>query len=129
MQSFIGDVKALATQNMIKLNDNKTELMPVTSKRTKNLRNLPTSSTIGNAHIPYNQSVKNLDYTLDCHLTMNAHVSNIARTCFFELRRLASICRFLTSAATATLVSAFVLSKIDYCNSLLFCSTHDATSH
>ena len=60
---------------------------------------------------------------------MNAHVSNIARTCYFELRRLASIRRFLTSTATATLVSAFVLSRIDYCNSLLFDSTHDVTSH
>ena len=52
-----------------------------------------------------------------------------ARTCYFELRRLASIRRFLTSTATATLVSAFVLSRIDYCNSLLFGSTHDVTSH
>ena len=60
---------------------------------------------------------------------MNAHVSNIARTCYFELRRLASIRRFLTSTATATLVSAFVFSRIDYCNSLLFGSTHDVTSH
>ena len=64
-----------------------------------------------------------------CHLTMNAHVSNIARTCYFELRRLASIRRFLTSTATATLVSAFVLSRINYCNPLLFGSTHDVTSH
>ena len=60
---------------------------------------------------------------------MNAHVSNIARTCYFELHGLASIRRFLTSTATATLVSSFVLSRIDYCNSLLFGSTHDVTSH
>ena len=46
------------------------------------------------------KSLKNLGFTLDCHLTMNAHVSNIARTCYFELRRLASIRRFLTSTAT-----------------------------
>ena len=56
-------------------------------------------------------SVKNLGFTLDCHLTMNAHVSNIARTCYFELRRLASVRLFQTSTATATLVSAFVLSR------------------
>ena len=103
--------------------------MLVTSKRSKHLHNLPTSITIGNAEIPFKQSLKNLGFTLDCHLTMNAHVSNIARTCYFELRRLASIRRFLTSTATATLVSAFVLSRIDYCNSLLFGSTHDVTSH
>ena len=40
----------------------------------------------------------------------------------------ANICRFLTSTATATLVSAFVLSRIDYSDSLLFGSTHDVTS-
>ena len=129
MQICINDAKAWATANMLKLNDNKTELMLVTSNRTKHLHNLPTSITIGNAQISFKQSVKNLGLTLDCHLTMNAHVSNIARTCYFELRRLASIRRFLTSTATATLAFAFVLSRIDYCSSLLFGSTHDVTSH
>ena len=124
MQSCISYVKAWATANMLKLNDSKTELMLVTSKRVKHLHNLPTSITIGNAQIPFNQSVKNLGFTLDCHLTMFAHVSNIVRTCYFELRQLAFIRRFLTSTATATLASAFVLSRIDYCNSLLFGSTH-----
>ena len=91
MQSCIGGVKAWATANMPKFNDNKAELMLVTSNRTKHLHNLPTSITMGNAQIPFKRSVKNLGFTLDCHHTMNAHVSNIARTCYFELRRLASI--------------------------------------
>ena len=129
MQSCISYVKAWASVNMLKLNDNKTELMLVTSKRKKHLHNLPTSITIGNAQIPIKQSVKNLALKLDCHLTMNAHVYNIAQTCYFEQRRLTSIRRFLTSTATATLVSALALSRIDYCNSLLFGSTHDVTSN
>ena len=91
-------------------------------KRTKHLHNLPTSITIGNAQIPFKQSVKNLGFTLDCHLTATS-------VCYFELRHLASFRRFLTSTATATLVSAFVLSRIDYCSSLLFGSTHDVTSN
>ena len=129
MQSCISDVNAWATANMLKLSDNKTQLMLVTSNRTMHLHSLPTSITIGNPQIPFKKSVKNLGITLDCHLTINAHVSNIARICFFELRRLASIRRFLTSTATATLVSAFDLSRIDYCSSLLFGSTHDVTTH
>ena len=128
MQSCISDVKAWSSANMPKLNDNKTELMLVTSKRTKHLHSLPTSITMGNAEILFKKSVKNLGFTLD-YLTMNAHVSNIAQTCYFELRRLASIRTFLTSTATATLVSAFALSRIDYSNSQLFGSTHDVTSH
>ena len=101
--------------------------MLVTSKRTMYLHNLPTSITIGNAQIPFKQNVKNLGVTLDCHLTMNAHVSNIAQTCYFELHHMVSIRRFVTS--TATLVSAIVFSRIDYCNSLLFGTIHDVTSH
>ena len=50
---------------MFELNDNKTELMLVTSKRTKHLHNLLTSITMGNAQIPFKQSVKNLGLTLD----------------------------------------------------------------
>ena len=129
MQSCIRDVKAWATANMHKLNYNKTELMLDTSKRTKHLHNLPTSITIGNAQFPFKQTVKNMGFTFECHLTMNAHVTNISQTYYFEMRRLVSISRFPTSTATATHVSAFVLSRIDYCNLLLFGSTHDVTSH
>ena len=103
--------------------------MIVTSKRTKHLHNLPISTTISNAQIACRQSVKNFGLTLYCHLTVNAHVLNIALTCCFEQCRLASIRRFLTTTATATLVSSFVLSRIDYSNSPLFCSTHDVTSN
>ena len=59
MQSCICDVKSWATANMLKLNDNKTELMLVTSNRTKHLHNLRTAIIIGNAQIPFNKSVKN----------------------------------------------------------------------
>ena len=102
---------------MLEIND-KTELMLVASKRTNLLHCMPTSITFGNAQSPFKQSVKNFGLTLDRHLTMHAHVSNIARTCYFELRRLASICRFLASTATATHISVFAMSKIDYYNSL-----------
>ena len=57
MQSCISDVKAWATANMLKLNDKKTELMLVTSKRTKHLHNLPTSIIIGNAQIPFKHAL------------------------------------------------------------------------
>ena len=112
MLSCISDVKAWATVNMLKLDDNKTELMLVTSKRTKHLHSLPTSITIGNAQISFKQSVKNLGFTLDCHITMNAHVSNITWTCYFELRRLASIRRFLTRTETKSRLNTYLYRSV-----------------
>ena len=129
MQSCRNYAKAWESANILKLNDNKTEFMLVTSKRTKHLHSLPASITIGNAQIPFKHSEWKLCIALDCYLTMNTHASNIAQICYFELRRLAPIRRILTSKATVTLVSDIALSRIDYCDSLMFGSTHDVTSH
>ena len=109
----MSDEKAWTTANMLKFNDNYTEIILVTSKIARYLGSQPTSITIGNAQIAFKQTVKNHGVTLDFHLTKNAYVYIIARTCYFELRSLTSIRRFLTCTATANLVSAYVLSRID----------------
>ena len=57
MQSCISGVKSWATTNMLKLDNNKTELMLVISIRTKHLHNRLSSITIGNAQIAFKQSV------------------------------------------------------------------------
>ena len=51
---------------------------------------------------------------------MKTHVSNLVRSAKFELGCISSIHHLLSTGATKTLVSAFVLSRLDYCNSLLF---------
>ena len=53
------------------------------------------------------------------HLTMTAYVVNLIRTVNFELRCINSIQHYLSVRATNTLVSAFLLSRLDFCNSLL----------
>ena len=116
MLSCISDIKAWVTVNMLKFND-KSELMLVTSKRTKHLH----SFTIGNAQIPFKQSLKNFGFALHCHVTLNEHAFIIARTMSSGI-----YCSFLTSTATTTYASDF-LPWIVYCKSL-FCPTRDVTS-
>ena len=50
---------------------------------------------------------------------MKKHVIQICQTAHFELKRISSIRRFLTEDATQTLVTSYVLSRLDYCNCLL----------
>ena len=52
-------------------------------------------------------------------LNMKTHVSRVARACFYHLRRLRPVRRQLGQEITARLVSAFVLSRLDYRNAVL----------
>jgi len=51
---------------------------------------------------------------------MDAHVANVVRSCFYQLRQLRSVRRSLTIDARHTLVSAFIASRVDYCNAVLY---------
>jgi len=65
-------------------------------------------------------SVHDLGALLDCwELTMSKHVSKVASVCFFQLRRLRQMRRVVGCEVTAQPVSAFVLARLDYCNSVL----------
>ena len=50
---------------------------------------------------------------------MDQHVKTVVRSCFFHLRRLRSVPRILGGEVTLGLVSTFVKTRLDYCNSVL----------
>jgi len=64
--------------------------------------------------------IRNLgDVILDIELNMQAHISKVASSCFYHLRRLRQLRRVVTQDVRQRLVSALVLSLVDYCNSSL----------
>jgi len=63
--------------------------------------------------------VRDLGVLLDTELSMKQHITRIASNCFYHLRRLRQIRRIVGEHVTSHLISAFVLSRLDYCNSLL----------
>ena len=81
---------------------------------------MPDSFTVGTSNVMFSQSVKTLGVTLDTHLTMKNQVVNLVRTANFELRRINSTRHYLSVEATQKLVVAFVMSRLDYCNFLLY---------
>ena len=80
----------------------------------------PTSIRIGTSDIPFVTHTRNLEITISSNTSMYKQVTHIsARSSYAKLRYINSIRHLLTVNATKTLLSAFVLSKLDYCNSLL----------
>ena len=115
------NIKTWMTGNQLKLNDDKTEalLFPFSSSLKPSTIPLPDSITLGSHNISFSDSARNLGFILDSKLSMKKYVIKICQTAYFKLKRISSICRFLTEDATKTLVTSCILSRLDYCNSLL----------
>ena len=119
MQDCISDVKTWMTSNRLKQNDDKTECMLIVSSRTSLPNPHPSSIHIGDTDILFFLRAKNLGVTLTNNLSMEKHVTNICKSAYVEIRRISNIRHYLTTDATKTLLCAVLLSKLDYCNSLL----------
>ena len=52
-------------------------------------------------------------------MTMRTHVTAVVRACFAALRQIRSVRRSLSRHALLTLVCALIVSKVDYCNSVV----------
>ena len=114
----ISDVKYLMIENKLQLNDEKTEYLPIRpNKCTNNLR--CTSLSFGHNVISFSTTAKSLGFHFTDDMRIDAHVQDICRKVYIDIRRISSI-RHLSIDATKTLLSAFVLPKLDYCKSLFY---------
>ena len=64
--------------------------------------------------------VRNLGSWFDSQLSMSTHISKLCSSAFFDLHNISRIRKFLSPGETKSLVRAFVTSRVDYCNSLLY---------
>ena len=113
------DIKNWMTENKLKLNDDKTEALLVgTQHKLSNIS--VTTLKLGETSIPLVSVVKNLGVHIDNTLSMQTFTNSTTQSCYFHLRRISSIRKYLTTEATTKLVVSLILSRFDYCNSLLF---------
>ena len=76
--------------------------------------------SVGDCSISSSYNVKNLGVLVDNHLTLVSHVNRTIQAAFLKLREMSYYWKFLTHEATKTLVHAYVTSRLDYCNGLLY---------
>ena len=104
-------------QNRLQLNADKTELIWIGPKQSLSKVNINTIQ-LWEFDIKVSISARNLGVVFDSQMTLGPHVSNVVRSCFYQLRQIRTIHSSLTKDAAKTLVIAFVCSILDYCNSL-----------
>ena len=118
LELCIDDVLRWNTQNGLKYNPSKTEIIHFYS------RYMPSDSIsnlrVGTAIIELVNKVRDLSITLDSTLILRTHINSICRSGSLSLHELSKIRKFLSQQDTERVVHAFISSKLDYCNGLLY---------
>ena len=76
--------------------------------------------TVGDYDILPTTCVRNLGSWFDSEMTMNTHITKACSAAFFHLHNIKRISKFLSHDSLSVLIHAFVTSRLDYCNSLLY---------
>ena len=118
LELCLKQVSQWMSANMLKLNDDKTELMVFAPKHFHSDFS-ETSITVDAYSVKKSNQSRNLGVILDSSLTMVSQVNSVTKICYYHIKRISKIRKFLTQDAAKSLVHAHVTSRLDYCNSLL----------
>src|SRR5688572_28900332 len=119
LQQTFHAISAWMSANFLSLNPSKTDFMLFGTPQRLLKLNDPCLSISSDNSITPASTLKNLGVVFDEHLSFHEHITKVSQACFFHIRDLRRIRPFLTLATAATIGSALVQSKLNYCNSLL----------
>lgn len=119
IESCMVEIKSWMSNNFLSLNDSKSEVVCFSS-RFKTSGPCINSILIGDIVVDTSSLVRNLGVMFDSNVTMSSQVSGICRSASFSLWRLGKIRHLLDNKSTERLIHAFITSRLDYCNSVLF---------
>ncbi|XP_071242984.1 apoptotic protease-activating factor 1-like isoform X3 [Salvelinus alpinus] len=115
ISACLADISVWMTDHHLKLNLDKTELLFLPGKDCP-FHDL--AITVDNS-IVSSQSAKNLGVILDNTLSFSTNIKAVTRSCRFMLYNIRRVRPCLTQEAAQVLIQALVISRLDYCNSLL----------
>ena len=119
LELCLNNVKLWMQSNMLKVNEEKTELLFISTKQQLSKWQLP-SIKFGEANVTYSVIARNLGVTFDCLLNMDEFVNTICHSVGFHLYNIWRIRDCLDMKTAEKVIHAVVSSKLDYCNSLLY---------
>ncbi|KAI4891659.1 hypothetical protein NFI96_012405 [Prochilodus magdalenae] len=116
ISACLTDISSWMTAHHLKLNPSKTELLFIPSTTGPHC---DLTISFGNSLIAPTEDARSLGVILDGQLSFSAHIANLTLSCRFLLYNIRRIRPFLSQEATQLLVQSLVISRLDYCNSLL----------
>ena len=116
LQECINDIRTWMRTNLLKLNDEKTEVMLIGTRQQ--LTKLPEVTVkIGNESIKPADTVRNLGIYWNKTMTTTTHIKRLSGQLFNTLQAINKIRHLLDNDTTKIVMQALIISKVDYCNS------------
>jgi hypothetical protein len=122
LQACIHDIAIWMHINKLKLNNDKTEVMLLGTKQQLSKISLSTFP-IMDVDVPVTKEVRNLGVLMDSNMSLSSHVSTLTKAAYYHLRNIGQIRKFLDTSSAEKAVHAFVTSRLDCCNALLYGTT------
>ena len=119
MEACLNDIRIWMRQNKLQLNEDKTEMIIIAPARQAHKITI-NSLRIGECVVTASNTAKNLGATFDASLSMGDHITSIVKSCNYQLRSIGQARRYLTDDATEKVLHAFISSRLDNGNSLLY---------
>lgn len=119
MEKCIDDIRQWMIHDRLMINDDKTEFLLIGTRQQ--LSKLESCTiTVGDIKINPTSCARNLGSWFDSKLCMSTHITKMCNAAFFHLHNIRRIKKYLSRDALLMLVHAFITSRLDYCNSLLY---------
>uniref|UniRef100_A0A3B3DJ46 Reverse transcriptase domain-containing protein n=1 Tax=Oryzias melastigma TaxID=30732 RepID=A0A3B3DJ46_ORYME len=116
LMSCLNEIRTWLESSFLSFNEKKTEVLVIGPSN----RCDPSGLDLGPLAPHFKHSVRNLGFILDSDFKLDHHITSVVKQSFFHLRRLSAVKPFLTLQQLETVIHAFITSRLDYCNSLLF---------
>ena len=118
MEKCVEDIDSWMVLNVLKLNQDKTELVHISSR----YRQCPVVDyvQVGDERISLSVSARNLGVYFDQHVKMDKHVKTVCQACHYHLWNIGKIRKYLSQGTSEILIHAYITSKLDSCNALLY---------
>ena len=115
----IREIRAWMATNKLKFNDDKSEALMICNQRQRSCVDV-TTIEVGTATVSFRKTARNLGTLFDQALDMKSHVNSVCRSGNYHLRTIGRIRHLLPQAVAEQLTHAFVTSRLDSCNGLLY---------
>ena len=120
VEACVCDIDLWMVQNRLKLDQDKTEVL-VFSSRYHSRPNIHDLTIIVDEVVNCCSTAKDIGVTLDELLSMTPHVTVVCNSpIFFHVRNISKITKFLNMETRKSLLHAFITSKVNSCNFLLY---------